>query len=164
MGRDAAADAADGAQVLVGLAGGEVDDVRAVEPCHVDRLAERVRRLVEVRADRTDAPVAVEIAGAGEQGADADAVEGAGGVGADPTGVDEGLEQLVHAAARHAQFLSELVQARGLLAPLGEQFQQRDGPGRRLHTADTSPLRHGPIVNPRRSESAQPVDPLSSPI
>lgn len=127
-GRDAAADPADGAQVLVGLTGGEVDDVPAVESCHVDRLAERVRRLVQVRPDHPDPAVPVEIAGAGEQRADPDAVQGAGGVGADPAGVDERLEQLVHAAARHAQVLRELVEARGLFAPLREQFQQRDRP------------------------------------
>lgn len=150
MGGEAAADAADRAQVLVGLAGGQVGDVHAVEAGEVDGLAEGLGRLVEVGPYGADARVGVQVAGAGEQGADADAVQGTGGVRADPAAADQGLEQRVHRAARDPELVRQLLEACGPVAARGQQFQQVDRACRRLHLADAPGavcLRHAPIVS-----------------
>ena len=63
------------ADVLLGLAGGEVDDVGAVEPADVERLVEVLPQVVEERRDQRQVRVGVQIAGADQQRANADAVQ-----------------------------------------------------------------------------------------
>ena len=61
--------------VLLGLPGGQVHDVGAVEPAEVERLVEVGAQIVEERRDQRQVRVAVEVARADEQRADADAVQ-----------------------------------------------------------------------------------------
>ena len=60
--------------------------------------------------------------------------------------VDERLEQRVHAAARHVQFLGQLPEPGGLVAAGREQFEELHGAARRFHFAYATGFRHEPIL------------------
>ncbi|CAM5727096.1 hypothetical protein SVIOM342S_10173 [Streptomyces violaceorubidus] len=138
VGGQPAAHAADRAQVFVRLPGRQVRHVVPVQPPQVDGLAQRLGRLVEIRPHRPHPGVGVQVTGAGEQGVDADAVERAGDVGADPAARDQGLEQRVHRAARHAQPVRQLLEP-GRAVPAGGQYLQQFHRARRgLHLADAA--------------------------
>ena len=92
------------AQILLGLPGGQVHDVGAVEAAQVERLVEFGTQFVEERGDQRQVRIAVQIAGPDQQRPDADAVQRARVASrAHPALRDQGPQQRVRAAARHVR-------------------------------------------------------------
>jgi hypothetical protein len=114
---------------VLGLAGGEVDDVGAVEPGQVDGLGGVVREPVQGGAGGRDDLVAVDVGRADEQRAHPDAVPRPGRVGLHPAQLHQGAEQHVQAGLGVADGLldgGQGVHARAAREVL-EQFHRADG-------------------------------------
>ncbi len=123
MGGQSPSHPGEGAQVVLRLAGGQVDDVGAVQPGEVDGLGGVVGEPVQGGAGGGHDLVAVDVGGADQQGAYADAVAGAGGVRLDPAQVHQGAQQHVEAGLGVADGL--LDGGQGVHAGLtGEELQQ----------------------------------------
>ena len=92
----------------------------------MDGLVQPRTQLVDLRLHDAQDRVDVEVGGAGQQRLDADAVEGAGGIGAHPAVVDQGLQQRVHAAPRRIERVAEIAEPGRLMASCRQQFEHLD--------------------------------------
>ena len=100
----------------------------------MERLVQIGAQILEERGDQRQVGVAVQVAGADEQGPDADAVQGAGGVRAHPA-LATSVRNSAWALLRASERVTDLPQPCRVVVPGGQVLEQFDGADRRLDLA-----------------------------